>query len=145
MSWSHIIDENEELKAQLSLSAEREERYRKSLEEIELQTSYVGGKEMPIVIIKAHNIARTALDEGKEEFTEYLERASKIVESWPEWKRNLLGKIDFREKPTPPTPPVTVDVDQLAYAIECYMGDGLFSYHDLAANLLSKFKLERKP
>ena len=65
MSWSHTIDENEELKAQLSLSLEREEVYRKALEEIELQTSYVGGKEMPIVIIKAHNIARTALDEGK--------------------------------------------------------------------------------
>ena len=58
MSWSHIIDENEELKAQLSLSTEREEIYRKALEEItKLNTEGV---------TKASIIARTALDEGKE-------------------------------------------------------------------------------
>lgn len=61
-----LIDIIEKEESQLALSIEREERYRKALEEIELQTSYVGGKEMPIVIIKAHNIARTALNEGKE-------------------------------------------------------------------------------
>ena len=53
-----LVAENEELQSRLDT-------IKKALEEIELQTSYVGGKEMPIVIIKAHNIARAALDEGK--------------------------------------------------------------------------------
>ena len=45
-----------------------------------------------------------------------------------------------------PTPePVTVNVDQLAYAIECYTGDDTFSYHDLATHILSTFNITRKP
>lgn len=32
-------------------------------------------------------------DKRKKEFTAHLERASAIVEKWPEWKRNALGTI----------------------------------------------------
>jgi hypothetical protein len=32
----------------------------------------------------------------RENFIKHLERATKEVESWPEWKQNLLGRI-FKE------------------------------------------------
>lgn len=36
------------------------------------------------------NISHSNIDKG---FSEYLERACEIVNTWPEWKQNLLGII----------------------------------------------------
>lgn len=33
----------------------------------------------------------------KEKFIKHLEWASSVVKTWPDWKRNLLGKIDYYE------------------------------------------------
>lgn len=49
-----LVAENEELQSRLDT-------IKKALEEIELQTSYVGGNEMAIVVIKMHNIAHQAI------------------------------------------------------------------------------------
>ena len=36
-------------------------------------------------------------DTEKEKFIKHLEWATSVVKTWPEWKRNLLGKIDYYE------------------------------------------------
>jgi vacuolar-type H+-ATPase subunit H len=37
-----------------------------------------------------------AEDAKSKQFVEHLEAASKIVSTWPEWKRNVLGTIERR-------------------------------------------------
>lgn len=36
---------------------------------------------------------RRIQDKRKREFVAHLDRASRIVSSWPEWKRNALGRL----------------------------------------------------
>jgi hypothetical protein len=40
-----------------------------------------------------HNHKDLVHKRRQQQFRDHLSRASKIVESWPEWKRNLLSNI----------------------------------------------------
>jgi len=64
---------------------------------------FFASPENPICLYKSPPPQRLSEQEIKEkraqqfqqqrEFDEHCERASKIVSSWPEWKRNLLGSM----------------------------------------------------
>lgn len=60
------------------------------------------------------------MSNGQEKFKESLKRASRVVATWPEWKRNLLGRSKA-ESPVPipgaqpspiPTPSATATVGE---------------------------------
>jgi hypothetical protein len=79
----------------------------------------------------------------RNKFIRHLERASKIVASWPPWKQSVL---DNDPRPFVELQQLYVDLDAIDHAIDrCMFRDGVMILRRARARVLGEIKeLERK-
>lgn len=41
---------------------------------------------------------RNDKERGESDFQRFIERQSRVIDSWPDWKKNVLGRIDELDK-----------------------------------------------